>query len=100
MWNDLEWPDVHLEPGQNGKFGYVQVKRGKSKNAVRAIPLTPRASEMLTRRRIGAKTAWIFPNEAGEAPWLGTSLNHQHQKVRQLLKLPKDFVCIPYDTRC
>jgi integrase len=47
---------------------------------------------MLLKRQIGANSPWVFANEAGEAPWLGTSLNHQHQKVRATLKLSTEFV--------
>lgn len=89
---NLQWPDIHLSPGPDAKFGYVQVQRGKSRNARRTVPLTPRAGSMLVKRQIGASSPWVFANKTGEAPWLGTSLNHQHEKVRATLKLPADFV--------
>jgi site-specific recombinase XerD len=46
---------------------------------------------MLTRRAKEATTPWVFPGYS-DKPFVGKSLNHQHQKVRALLKLPKDFV--------
>ena len=46
---------------------------------------------MLAGRRDSAISEWIFPGGQGR-PLVGTSLDHQHQKVRAILKLPKDFV--------
>jgi integrase len=36
-------------------------------------------------------SSYVFPGD-GDGPFVGTSLDHQHQKVRRLLKHTKDFV--------
>lgn len=89
---NLLWSDVHLKPTLTSKFGYLHVVKGKTKNAVRDVPLTPRASKMLALRRMASSSDWVFQNDSGTGPWLVTSLDHQHSKVRQALKLPEDFV--------
>lgn len=88
----LTWPDIHLSPTSASKFGFVHVRKGKSKNAKRDVPLTPRLRERLALRKMHSTTDWIFPNEANDGPFLVTSLDHQQEKVREALKLPADFV--------
>ncbi len=87
----LQWPDVHLEPAAGARYGYVHVRDGKSKYAKRNVSLTERAAQMLRERAAANPSPWVFPGEKA-GPFLGTSLNHQHQKARTLLKLPADFV--------
>lgn len=43
----LQWSDIHLEPANGAGFGYLQVRREKSKNARRNISLTARVASML-----------------------------------------------------
>jgi integrase len=90
----LQWDDVRLQPAVHAKFGYIQIRSGKSHNAKRNLSLTPRAAELLKGRKAATKSAWVFPGETDAAPILGTSLDHQHDGVREALKLPKpkDFV--------
>ena len=38
------------------------------------------------------KSPWVFPGDSPGAPILGTSLDHQHDGVRDNLKLSKNFV--------
>jgi len=87
----LRWPDLHLEPISGARFGYLQVWRGKSKYARRTIPVTNRVRAMLADRLAGSKWPLPFPDDNG-APFLGTSLDHQHKRVRDALRLPEDFV--------
>ena len=52
---------------------------------------------MLEARRAEATSLYVFPGypegeKPGSKPYRGTSLNHQHEKARTLLKLPRDFV--------
>ena len=47
---------------------------------------------MLKARKAETKSAWVFPGDSPEAPFLASSLDHQHDDVRTALKLPKDFV--------
>lgn len=86
----LQWADVTLEPLSGARFGYLRVREGKSKNARRNIPLTDRAASMLLSRRNGT-CPLVFANREGQR-YLVTSINHLHQKVRNMLKLPNDFV--------
>jgi integrase len=86
----LEWNDVHLEPANGARYGYLHVRGGKSQNAKRNIGLTVRAGAMLTERRTAAASAWVFGQRAG---MLSTNtLYSQHYRVRKALALPKDFV--------
>jgi len=88
---NLEWSDVYLEPVGGAKYGYLCVRKGKSKNAKRNISLTARVREMLIARHSTSDNKWVFPGESGNS-FLSTSLNHQHIKVRRSLGLSDDFV--------
>jgi site-specific recombinase XerC len=59
-----------------------------------AVPLTARVREMLKRRKAQTDSAWVFAEDAAR-PMLNSSLDHLHKKLRklrQVLKLPGDFV--------
>jgi integrase len=47
---------------------------------------------MLKARKAETKSPWVFPGDSPDAPILGTSQDHQHDDVRDNLKLSKDFV--------
>jgi integrase len=89
---NLQWSDVRLQSAVHARFGYIQIRDGKSKNAKRNLSLTVRAAEMLRTRKAAVKAIWVFPGDSPEAPILGTSVGHQHDRVRLALNLPKDFV--------
>jgi integrase len=95
----LRWPDTHLEPAMNAKYGWLHVREGKSKNARRNIPLTIRVAALLADRKANAEAVWIFPGEDPERPMLGTSFAHLHIKVcrpgrgkKRHFLFPQDFV--------
>lgn len=88
----LQWADVRLIAAVHAKLGYIQIRHGKTNNAKRNLSLTARAAELLKARKAAVKSVWVFPGETDEAPILGTSLDHQHDVVRERLGLPKDFV--------
>jgi integrase len=88
---ELEWRDVHPEPANGARFGYLRVRGGKSKNARRNLSLTPRVRAMLEARSPQAESPYVFPSETGK-PYLVTSIDHFHSEVRHTLRLPKDFV--------
>jgi integrase len=88
----LRWSDVYLQPAVHAVLGYIAIRNGKSKNAKRNLSLTARAAEMLKTRKSESKSRWVFPGDSTEAAILGTSLDHQHDDVRTVLKLGKDFV--------
>jgi integrase len=95
----LQWPDIHFEPSGSARYGWLQVREGKSKNARRTVPLTGRVAAALTVRKAAASSRYVFPGDDPDKPILGTSLAHMHIKVcrpgsgkkRQLI-FPKDFV--------
>jgi integrase len=98
----LEWRDVHFEPAEGAKFGYLQVRQGdtqnerdaglKSESARRNVPLTDRVRDMLRIRRTADVVSWrVFVQDHGE-PILTSSLDHQHNRLREALKMPGDFV--------
>ena len=79
----LQWTDVRLLPAVRAKFGYIQIRSGKSCNAKRNLSLTARAAELLKNRKARVRSSWVFPGDNDEAPILGTSLDHQHEHVRR-----------------
>jgi integrase len=89
----LEWGDIHFEPAAGARFGYIQVRKGKTKNARRNVPLTDRARDMLRVRRsrhsVVSLRAFL---QQGGGPVLVSSLDHQHKKLRDTLELPSEFV--------
>jgi integrase len=87
----LQWRDVHLEPVNGARYGYLQIRDGKSANARRNVCLADRAKAMLEERIAIRKSHWVFPGDPGK-PFQATSLDHQHAKLRALLKFPSDFV--------
>ena len=96
---NLCWPDVHLQPAGNARYGWLHVRSGKSRNAKRNVPLTGRVAAMLVARQGQAGSPWVFPGDSPERPLLGTSLAHMHTKTcrplvgkKRLHILPKDFV--------
>ena len=62
-----EWPQVRLNPVQEGKFGFVTVLSGKAKSRKsRNVPLSARLVEMF--RRWGPKqSGFIFVRQDGKS---------------------------------
>ena len=79
----LEWTDVHLGPVGGARYGWVQVKDGKSTNAKRTVPLLERVTCLLAEKKKTATSPWVFPGDSPDRPVLGTSLAHMHEKVRR-----------------
>ena len=88
----LEWQDIHLEPVGNARFGFIHVRKGKSKNAKRNISLSPRLRVMLDARKASSQSAYVFTDETGRKPLSIWTLQDQHKRMRQALKLPADAV--------
>jgi integrase len=87
----LAWPQVHLEPANGARFGYVTVLSGKAKSGrSRNVPLTERAVAVL-RRWGPAEGGLVFHREGGAA-LSATWLDQQHARARDAMKLPKEFV--------
>jgi len=108
----LEWSNVHLQRTQDAPQGFIHVQQGKTDNAVRDIPLTPRTREMLLARRelmVGPKGAklrcsdlrFVFPGE-GNSGHLVT-VQYAHEKATKHADLePLEFYCWrhTFGTRC
>ncbi len=88
----LEWADVHLEPANGAKYGFIHVPKGKSANAKRNLSLTPRVRAMLETRRASRKSYWLFTDEAGTGPASVYTLEAQHKRMKAALRLPADAV--------
>jgi integrase len=108
----LEWCDVHLQSIQDAPQGSLHVRQGKTDNAVRNIPLTPRTREMLLIRRelmVGPKgnkrvcgeQKYVFPG-GGNSGHLVT-VQHAHEKAARDAGLEAfEFYCWrhTFGTRC
>ena len=88
----LEWPDVHLEPVGDAKFGFIHVRKGKSKNAKRNVSLSPRVRAMLAGRKASSKSIYVFTDESGVKAVPIWTLEDQHKRMREALKLPPEAV--------
>jgi hypothetical protein len=51
----LQWSDVHLEPGGTARYGWLQVRDGKSKNAKRTVSLVARLASLLREKQKTAR---------------------------------------------
>lgn len=89
----LDWPDVHFEPEKGAKFSYIQVRKGKTRNAKRNLSLTSRVRAMLERRMQQPRiTDWVFTDKTGKVPLSRFTLRDQHDGVREKLKIRDEFV--------
>ena len=86
----LQWPDIHLTAPNGAKFGYLEVREGKSRSASRKLPLTDRVRSMLLR--LPRVSAWLFTNERMDGPLSIHTLESQHRRTREALGLPVGFV--------
>jgi integrase len=82
--------DVHLRPAKGARFGYLQVREGKSRNARRIVSLTPRASALLEARLEASDSEYAFASKG--KPLTVSYLDHVQSKLRRRLQLPQAFV--------
>jgi integrase len=88
----LDWSAVRLQPANNAKYGYLTVTAKKAKNSKsRNVPLTERVASILRARLRQDVGGYVFQREGGRK-LSQTRLNHQHQEIRDRLKLPAEFV--------
>jgi integrase len=88
----LEWADIHLEPVGTARFGFIHIPKGKSVHAKRNLSLTPRVRAMLESRHASRKSVWVFTDEPRTGPLPIWTLEDQHERMREALKLPADAV--------
>jgi integrase len=72
----LKWSDVRDDN--------AHIPFGKTANARRVIPLTPRVVTFFKLRRLTAKTEWVFPAETKSGHIEPSSLKKQHPKAYRL----------------
>lgn len=88
---------MDLTTRQECPNGVIHVRQGKTVNAERSLPLTPRAAEVLRRRKREAEakgnpSPFVFPG-AGNAGHV-ISLQHPHENAIEKAKLePFEFYC-------
>jgi integrase len=87
----LRWEHVRDEA--------VHVPFGKTENARRTIPLTPRTAAFLEMRRAVAKTEWVFPALTKSGHIEKSSLKKQHAKACKLANVG-DFVLYTFRHTC
>lgn len=80
----LRWADVELASSAECPHGAIHVRHGKTDNAQRSIPLTPRAADALKGRRKTADakpepSPFVFPG-AGISGHV-VSMQHPHEKA-------------------
>lgn len=80
----LLWADVDLSARSESPNGAIHVRQGKTASAKRNLPLTPRAAEVLQRRKQEAETgrrksAYVFPG-AGNSGHI-ISFQHPHERA-------------------
>lgn len=93
----LLWADVDLTARTESPYGVVHVRLGKTASAPRSLPLTPRAAEVLRRRKQQTeakptKPLFVFPG-AGNTGHI-ISFQHPHEKAVEGAELePFEFYC-------
>ena len=87
----LDWRQVKIEPAKGARFGYVTVLSGKAKSGKsRNVPLSGRAVDVLQRQ--GKRDEGLVFYRPDGTPLEKSLLGQQQKRVRDLLKLPTDFV--------
>jgi integrase len=94
---NLTWETVSLEPKPGAERGWVHVIKGKSKYAVRYVPLTARAHAILKTRKGLSKGPWVFTAFDGRRRMGRNWISEQFKKMRDALGLPWD--CVIHSTR-
>ena len=93
----LKWTDVDLTSKPECPNGVIHIRQGKTENAQRSVPLTPRAAEVIRRRKLEAQvkknqSAFVFPG-AGDSGHI-ISFQHPHKDAIEEAKLePFEFYC-------
>ena len=72
---------MRIEASGSGRYGWLNVRAGKSKNARRNVPFTMGVVCLLTPKLENQASEWILPGEPPDRPILGTSGAHAHTKV-------------------
>jgi integrase len=93
----LKWADVDLTTRAECPHGVIHVRQGKTDSAQRSLPLTPRAAEVLQRRKAAAEataeqSAFVFAG-TGLSGHI-TSWQHPHKATIEAAGLESfEFYC-------
>jgi integrase len=93
----LLWADVDLTARAECPHGVVHVRQGKTASAQRSLPLTPRAAEVLQRRKkVGEskpeRSPFVFPGDGLSGHIV--SMQHPHEDAIEDAKLKSfEFYC-------
>lgn len=93
----LRWADVNLAASAECPHGVIHVRQGKTENAQRSLPLTPRAAEALQRRKLAAEgkanpSPFVFPGDGISGHIV--SMQHPHEEAIEDAKLASfEFYC-------
>lgn len=91
----LKWADVDLTAREESPNGVIHVRQGKTESAQRSLPLTPRAAEVLQRRKRlaeGKTSPYVFAG-AGISGHI-TSVQHPHKAAIEASGLESfEFYC-------
>ncbi len=79
--------------------GAVHIPFGKTENARRTIPMTPRATALLEMRRAVAAGEWVFPAQTRSGHIEKSSLKKQHPKACKLATVT-DFPIYTFRHTC
>lgn len=72
---------------ENVRDGALHVPFGKTSNARRTIPLTPRAAALIEMRRSVGSGEWVFPAPTRSGHMEKSTLKRQHPKAYRLAKV-------------
>jgi integrase len=93
----LRWADVDLAASAECPHGALHVRQGKTESAKRSLPLTPRAADVLERRRKAAEgkpspSPFVFPGDGISGRIV--SMQHPHEKaIRDAGLASFEFYC-------
>jgi len=72
---------------ENVRDGALHILFGKTKNARRTIPLTPRAAALLEMRRTVGSGEWVFPARTRSGHMEKSTLKKQHPSAYKLAEV-------------
>ncbi|MGP8175279.1 MAG: tyrosine-type recombinase/integrase [Terracidiphilus sp.] len=80
----LRWADVDLAERTECPHGVIHVRQGKTESAQRSLPLTPRAADVLQRRKRAAEakpnpSPFVFPGDGISGHIV--SMQHPHERT-------------------
>jgi integrase len=93
----LKWADVDLTVRTECPHGVVHVRQGKTDSAQRSLPLTPRAADVIQRRKRAAEeqpnpSPFVFPGDGISGHIV--SMQHPHERTIEGVGLASfEFYC-------